>query len=41
MQGFHLLMRLEHAMNALSQFTKRLKKHVKENRSAAILKFIK
>ncbi len=41
MQGFHLLMRLGHAMNALSQFTKRLKKYVKENGSAATLKFIK
>tara|TARA_B100001996_G_scaffold362436_1_gene329942 strand:+ start:453 stop:2009 length:1557 start_codon:yes stop_codon:yes gene_type:complete len=29
MKGFHLLMRLAHAMNAIAQFTKALKKHMK------------
>jgi hypothetical protein len=41
MKGFHLLMRLGHAMNALSQFTKKLKKYIKENGISATLKFIK
>lgn len=41
MKSFHLLMRLGHALNALSQFTKRLKKYVKENGINATLKFIK
>lgn len=41
MKGFHLLMRLGHALNALSQFAKKLKKYVKENGSHATLKFIK
>ena len=41
MKGFHLLMRLGHALNALSQFTKKLKKYVKENGSHATLKFIR
>jgi hypothetical protein len=41
LKGFHLLMRLGHAMNALSQFTKRLKKYVNENGSSATLSFIK
>lgn len=41
MKGFHLLMRLGHAMNALSQFTKKLKKFIKENGVAATLTFIK
>lgn len=41
MKGFHLLMRLGHAMDALSQFTKKLKKYVKEYGSSATLIFIK
>ena len=41
MKGFHLLMRLGHALNALSQFTKQLKKYAKENGSSATLAFIK
>lgn len=41
MQCFHLLMRLGHAINALSKYTKKLKKYVKENGAAATLKFIK
>lgn len=41
MQGFHLLMRLAHAVNALSEFTKKLKKWIKEQGCAAILKLIK
>lgn len=41
MKGFHLLMRLGHAMNALSQFTRRLKKYIKENGVNATLTFIK
>jgi hypothetical protein len=30
MQGFHLLMRLAHALNALSEFTKYLKKYIRK-----------
>jgi hypothetical protein len=41
LKGFHLLMRLGHALNALSQFARKLKKYVKENGSHATLKFIK
>lgn len=41
MQGFHLLMRLAHAVNALSEFTKKLKRWIKEQGCAAILKVIK
>jgi hypothetical protein len=41
MKEFHLLMRLGHALNALSQFTKRLKKYAKENGSSATLAFVK
>jgi hypothetical protein len=41
MQGFHLLMRLAHAVNALSEFTKKLKKWIKEQGCSAILKVIK
>jgi hypothetical protein len=41
MRGFHLLMRLGHAMNALSQFTGKLKKYIKANGISATLKFIK
>jgi hypothetical protein len=41
MQGFHLLMRLGHAINALSSFTKKLKQFIKNNGSSAMLKKIK
>jgi hypothetical protein len=41
MKGFYLLMRLGHAMNALSKFTKKLKKFIKENGVNATLSFIK
>jgi DDE_Tnp_1-associated len=41
MQGFHYLMRLGHAINALSEFNKKLKKYLKENGCSATLKFIK
>lgn len=34
-------MRLGHAMNALSQFTRKLKKYIKENGVNATLTFIK
>jgi hypothetical protein len=41
MQGFHLLMRLAHAVNAISEFTKKLKKWIKEQGCSATLKLIK
>ncbi len=41
MQGFHYLMRLGHAINALSEFTKKLKKFIKEQGCSATLKIIK
>jgi DDE family transposase len=41
MQGFHLLMRLAHAVNAISEFTKKLKKWIKEQGCGAILKLIR
>jgi hypothetical protein len=41
MQGFHLLMRLAHAINALSEFTKKFKKWIKEQGCDATLKLIK
>jgi hypothetical protein len=41
MQGFHYLMRLGHAINAISQFTKALKRYIKENGVSATLKLIK
>lgn len=41
MQGFHLLMRLAHAVNALSEFTKKLKKWIKEQGCSTTLKLIK
>ncbi|MEO8402702.1 MAG: hypothetical protein ABI597_13105, partial [Gammaproteobacteria bacterium] len=41
MQGFHLLMRLAHAVNALSEFTKKFKKWIKELGCSTILKLIK
>jgi hypothetical protein len=40
-QGFHCLMRLAHAINAISEFTKKLKKYVKELGCSATLKLIK
>ena len=41
MQCFHYLMRLGHAINALSEFTKKLKKYIKATGVSATLKFIK
>ena len=41
LQGFHYLMRLGHAINAISEFTKKLKKYIKENGVVATLKLIK
>jgi hypothetical protein len=41
MQGFHYLMRLGHAINAISEFTKKLKKYIKANGVSATLKLIK
>lgn len=41
MQGFHYLMRLAHAINAISEFTKKLKKYIKELGCSATLKLIK
>ena len=41
MQGFHYLMRMGHMINALSEFTKKLKAFVKEKGCSATLKFIK
>lgn len=41
MQGFHYLMRLGHAINALSEFTKKLKQFIKKQGCAAVLKLIK
>ena len=41
MQGFHYLMRLGHAINALSEFTKGLRKHIKSLGVNATLKLIK
>lgn len=41
MQGFHLLMRLGHAINALSEFTKTLKKYIKSLGCSATMKLIK
>lgn len=41
MQGFHLLMRLAHAINAISQFTKTIKNAIKNVGCGAILKLIK
>ena len=40
-QGFHYLMRLGHAINALSEFTKKLKRYIKELGCSATLKLIK
>ncbi len=41
MQSFHYLMRLGHAINAISEFTKSLKRYVKELGVSATLKLIK
>lgn len=41
MQGFHLLMRLAHAINALSEFTKSLKKYIHSLGCSATMKLIK
>jgi len=41
LQGFHYLMRLGHAINAISEFTKKLKKVIKELGCSATLKLIK
>src|SRR3990167_3287643 len=41
MQCFHLFMRLGHAINALSEFTRVLKKYLKEHGCSAMLTYIK
>ncbi len=41
MQSFHLLMRLAHAVNAISEFTKKMKQWIKEQGVHATLKLIK
>lgn len=41
MQGFHYLMRLGHAINAISEFTKSLKKYIQALGSSATLNIIK
>jgi len=41
MRGFHYLMRLGHAINAISEFTKKLKRYIKELGCSATLKIIK
>jgi len=41
MKGFHYLMRLGHAINAISQFTKTLKRYIKDHGVSATLKLIK
>ena len=41
MQGFHLLMRMAHAINAISEFTKTIKRAIKNVGCSAILKLIK
>ena len=41
MQGFHYLMRLAHAINAISEFTKKIKNLVKNMGCSATLKYIK
>ena len=41
MQGFHYLLRLGHAINAISEFTKKLKRYIKELGCSATLKLIK
>ncbi len=41
MLGFHYLMRLGHAINAISEFSKKLKKYIKSLGCSATLKLIK
>jgi len=41
MKGFHYLMRLAHAINAISEFTKKMKRYIKEIGCSATLKIIK
>jgi hypothetical protein len=41
MQGFHYLMRLGHAINAISEFSKKLKHYIKSLGCSATLKLIK
>lgn len=41
MQGFHYLMRLGHAINVISEFTKSLKKYIQSLGSSATLKIIR
>ena len=41
LQGFHYLMRLAHAINAICEFTKALKKTMKELGCSATFKLIK
>ena len=41
MQGFHHLMRLAHAINAICEFTKALKKYIRAYGCSALLKLIK
>jgi myosin-crossreactive antigen len=41
MRGFHYLMRMAHAINALSEFTKKLKQFIKKQGCEAVLKLIK
>lgn len=41
MQGFHYLMRLGHAINALSEFTKKLKKYIRDLGCNAVLNLIR
>ncbi len=41
MQGFHLLMRMAHTVNALSEFTKKIKTWIKAQGVGAILKVIR
>ena len=38
--GYHLLMRLGHAINAISEFTRKLKKYIKEKGVKVILDLI-
>ena len=41
MQGFHYLMRLGHAINAISEFSKKMKSYIKSLGCSATLKLIK
>ena len=41
MKCFHVLMRMGHAINAISEFTRTLKKYLKDKGCAAILTYIK